>query len=159
MSTSEPKPTLSDDELLDAVRAALDEDEPVPPGAVEFATNAFVWRDVDAELAELLHDSAGEDAMVLRDDTPVRLLVFQAGEMTLDIECRPDAIVGAISPAGRYRIEVQDGDPGSGQAGSHIAVSDDTGMFELPPERRATVRFLVSAPEGEVAILSPWVSL
>ncbi len=159
MNRPDPDRTLSDDELLQALALALLEDEPLPSWAVEYATGAFVWRDVDGELAELLHDSVLEEAVVLRDDTAVRLLVFQAGDMTLDVEHLPDQLVGSVSPPQRYRIEVHHGGPDIGPSVDPAVLTDDAGMFVLEGEFRGAVRFVVSDPDGEVAILSPWITL
>ena len=159
MNRPDPDRTLSDDELLRALAQALEEDEPLPSWAVEYAHGAFVWRDVDGELAELLHDSVLEEAVVLRDDNAVRLLVFQAGDLTLDIEHLPNQLVGAVSPPRRYRIEVHHGGPDVGPLVDPAFFTDDAGMFELEGEIRGAVRFVVSDPDGQVAILSPWITL
>ena len=157
MTSHESDRPLSDDELLAVVGAVLDEDEPLPPGAVEFATGALVWRDVDGELAELLHDSGAEEAVVLRDETVLRLLVFQAGDVTLDVEHGPGRLLGAVSPPGRYRVEVQRSGTAPGEAVSFL--TDEAGMFEVERDLRGTVRFVLADPRGRVAILSPWVRL
>lgn len=150
---------LSDEELLRVVGSVLAEDEPLPLWAVDYATGSFVWRDVDGELAELLHDSVLEEAVVLRDENAVRLLVFQAGDITLDIEHGQDRLVGSVSPPGRYRVEVHHGDPDGGPAAAPTVLTDDAGMFEVEAEIRGAVRFVVSDPAGQVAILSPWITL
>lgn len=157
MSNHEPRRILSDEELLHVVGRVLDEDEPLPAGAVEMAAGAFAWRDVESELAELLHDSLLEEAVVTRDDTSVRLLVFQAGDLTLDVEHGPEQLVGALSPPARYRVEVQDLGP-AGPTGTWV-LSDDAGMFRLPGPVRGTVRFVISDPERQLSVLSPWVTL
>jgi hypothetical protein len=155
----DPDRTLSDDELLLALARVLEEDDPLPSWAVGYATEAFVWRDIDGELAELLHDSVLEEAVVLRDDNAVRLLVFQAGEVTLDIEHLPDLVVGSVSPPRRYRIEIHHGGPDGGPSVDPALFTDDAGMFEVEGEVRGAVRFVVSDPGGQVAILSPWITL
>ena len=50
----------TDDELLAELRAAIAEADLVTDRQREAARAAFTWRTVDAELAELLHDSALE---------------------------------------------------------------------------------------------------
>jgi len=150
---------LSDDELSDLVGAALDECEPLPTWAVDFAVGAFAWRDVDGKLAELLHDSVLEEAVVLRDDTGIRLLVFQAGDVTLDIEHGPGTLVGALTPPGRYRVEVNDGGPDrTHHDAAPPALTDDAGMFQLDGEIRGQIRFVVRHPDGQVVLLSPWTT-
>jgi hypothetical protein len=137
------------------VGSVLDEGEPLPQGGIELAAGAFAWRDMESKLAELLHDSLLEDAVVLRDDTAVRLLVFQSGELTLDVEHTPDRLVGALSPAARYHVELQHASGGAGVS----VLTDDGGMFALPGPVRGTIRFVVSDPERQLSVLSPWITL
>jgi len=137
----------------------LDKDEPPPPWAAGFAADAFVWRDMDGRLAELLHDSALEDAVMLRGDDAPRLLVFQSGDLTLDVEHGPDQLAGSLLPAGRYRVGIQQGGPPSEHVASPALLTDDAGMFELDGAVRGPVRFVVTGADGQVAIVSPWVHL
>jgi hypothetical protein len=155
----DPDATPSDDELVRLVGLALDDQEPLPLGAVEFAVGALAWRDMDAELAEVLHDSQLEEAVLLRDTSTLRLLVFQAGDVTLDIEHGADRLVGALSPPARYRVEVHSGGAGEEQAPAPATVSDEAGMFELVGAIRGAVRFVVRDGDGRVALRSPWVTL
>jgi len=159
MSRADPDPTVSDQELIHLIGAALDADEPMPPWAAEFAAGAFAWRDVDVNLAELLHDSELGEAVVLRDDSSLRFLVFQAGDITLDVEHGPGKLSGAVSPPGRYRVAINDGGPDRAGFGAPTVLTDDAGMFEMEAQVRGPVRFVVSDPDGQVAILSPWITL
>jgi len=159
MSTPDPDRTPSDEKLLHLVGTALDEDEPPPPWATDFAIEAYEWRDMDGQLAELLHDSVVDDVVVLRADGSPRLLVFHGGELTLDIEHGPDQLAGSVSPGGRYRVGIQEGAPAQGHPAAPELLTDDTGMFARPGAVRGPVRFVVSSAGGGVAIVSPWVSL
>ncbi len=55
---SEPRDPHAD--LLDELRSVLDRVDPTPPEVTEFAKAALGWRRLDADLAELLADSALE---------------------------------------------------------------------------------------------------
>ena len=46
-----------DDELEAELRRLAADREPVPAELVQAALDAFGWRDIDAELAELVYDS------------------------------------------------------------------------------------------------------
>ena len=46
-----------DEQLLAALRQAIDARRAVPPGFVQAAKDAFTWHDIDAELASLTYDS------------------------------------------------------------------------------------------------------
>jgi hypothetical protein len=159
MTRSEPGWVPSDEELLRSLEIVLEEEEPLPAGAVGFAVEAFAWRDMEVELAQLLHDSALEEAVVLRDDVCLRLLVLQSGDLTLDIEHAPDHLTGAVFPSGRYRVEIHGADPEHRSSPLPSTLTDAAGMFEVQGEIRGAVRFVVSDPDGGVAILSPWITL
>jgi hypothetical protein len=89
-----------DDQLLAALGEALQG----PPGSlVEEAKALYTWREVDAELAQLIHDSALDDNLVagMRAElASVRRLAFEtrAGDVTLELEVTPDGIVGQVWP-------------------------------------------------------------
>ncbi len=163
MTAPDPDRRMSDDDLMELVALALDEEEgPLPAGAVEFATGAFVWRDMEGDLAALLHDSALEEAVVLRDETCLRLLVFQAGSITLDVEHARDGLAGAVSPPARYRVEVHHAVPhASGPAGPAVigVLADESGMFEVKGPIQGSIRIVVREPDGGVAITTPWITL
>ena len=51
---------LADEELLAELRDAISARRAVPPEFVEAAKNAFMWRNIDAELAQLTCDPTEE---------------------------------------------------------------------------------------------------
>ncbi len=160
MTAPDPDRRMSDDDLMDLVALALDEEEgPLPAGAVDFATGAFVWRDMEGDLAALLHDSALEEAVVLRDETCLRLLVFQAGSITLDVEHARDGLAGAVSPPARYRVEVHNADQHASGTAVIGVLADESGMFEVKGPIQGSIRFVVREPGGGVAIITPWITL
>lgn len=159
MPRPEPHRTLSDDQLQDAVGAVFDEDEPLPPGAIEFAAGAFSWRDMEGELAELLHDSLLEEAVALRAEPSTRLLLFRAGDLTLDLEHGPDGLAGSVSPAAIYDVEVHHAASDADQHPKVRVRTDSAGMFRLGREIGGTVRFVVRHLESRLSLLSPWTTL
>jgi len=74
--------------LLAELRATLDEVDPVPPLVLEAARAAFGLRRLDAELAELVRDSAEERAglIAVRGDGNVRLISFETGLVTVELQ-------------------------------------------------------------------------
>lgn len=153
----EAEDVLDDDKLFELVRSVIGEEEPLPPGAVEFASGAWAWRDVDVELAELLHDSYDAATVAVRDTAAVRIVMFRSGEVTLEAEQGPDGLFGAVTPAGRYRVDVHDG----AKARSHPAVAsvttDDGGLFRIGGGLAGTLRFVVVEGEDQVVLVTPWV--
>ena len=56
--SQQPEASFEDQSLLAEVRAAAAEHDPVPADVVAAAKASFTWRSIDAELAELIEDSA-----------------------------------------------------------------------------------------------------
>ena len=77
-----------DDELEAELRRLAADREPVPAELVQAAVDAFGWRDIDAELAELVYDSLvdADEASLVRGPPGQRLVSFAVGGMTIDVE-------------------------------------------------------------------------
>jgi hypothetical protein len=80
--------TRDDGWLLDRLREAADEADPVPDLVFEAARAAFSLRRLDAELAELTRDSADERAglIAVRGDGEVRLISFETGPVAVELQ-------------------------------------------------------------------------
>ena len=78
----------SDNELEAELRRLAADKEPVPAELVQAALDAFGWRDIDAELAELVYDSLADadEASLVRGSPGQRLVSFAVGGMTIDLE-------------------------------------------------------------------------
>jgi hypothetical protein len=77
----------SDDELLAQLRDIAAEADPVPALLLDAARSAFELRDLDAILAELVHDSALDaPAMAVRGGGAERILSFVV--QALAVECQ-----------------------------------------------------------------------
>src|SRR2546425_157833 len=87
--------TARDAPLLAELRLASAAREPVPPRVLEAARAAYTWRLIDAELAELIADSALEAQVAgvrggVRGEQMPRLVTFEvAGGTTLELEATP----------------------------------------------------------------------
>jgi hypothetical protein len=107
--------TMDDQEkLLDELRLLVNRVDPVPDEVTAFADAALGWRRVDAELAELLSDSALESesaAAAVRGGTRARSLTFQSGELEIDVEIRREdravTVLGQLSPSAPASIQAQ----------------------------------------------------
>ncbi len=79
-----------DEAVIEQLRTALSADA-VPASVTDFAKAALTWRRVDAELAELLSDSAVDTEPALaRGGAVVRSVSFSAGETIIELEVHPD---------------------------------------------------------------------
>jgi len=143
---------MTDDELLAELRAAVAEADLVTDRQRETARAAFTWRTVDAELAELLHDSALEAQAVRGEDDAARTLSFASGELTLEVEIDGETVMGQVVGAAAQSVVLQ------------RSVSDDqplevdsAGFFRIEGVGPGPLRFVVQA--GDWTLTSPWVAI
>jgi hypothetical protein len=79
---------LDDASLLAALRETAEEVDPTPETVLAAARAAFALRRLDAELAELVRDSADERAglIAVRGDGDVRLISFETGPVAVELQ-------------------------------------------------------------------------
>jgi hypothetical protein len=142
---------FTDDELLAELREAVAEADEVTDLQREAARAAFTWRTVDAELAELLHDSALESAAVRGDDT-ARTLSFASGPLTLEVEIDGETVMGQVVGAAAESVLLQ-----RSTAADQPLDVDPSGFFRFDGVSVGPVRFVVQA--GDWTLTSPWVAL
>ncbi|MFF0002798.1 hypothetical protein ACFYQT_04955 [Streptomyces tibetensis] len=114
-----------DDELLEEeLRRAAAALDAVPAELQQIALDAYALHDLEARVAELTFDSL-VDALPVRGvaDVP-RMLTFQAGEVTVDVEVTAQGLLGQVLPPQSARIEIL----GGPRPGSPLT-SDDLGRF------------------------------
>jgi hypothetical protein len=141
----------TDDELLAELREAVTEADQVTDRQREAARAAFTWRTVDAELAELLHDSALDSAAV-RGGDPARTLSFASGPLTLEVEIDDDTVRGQVVGATADSVLMQ-----RSIADDQPLEVDPSGFFRLDGVASGPVRFVVQA--GDWTLTSPWVAI
>jgi len=146
----------ANDELFEELRSVLHRTDPVPAEVTDFAKTALGWRRLDAELAELLEDSAleSEAPALARGTAGVRSLTFRSDELTIDVEVQPGMLLGQLAPAAAATIELQveNGDVAAS------AESDALGRFRLPVEGDGRFRLRVLRP-GASAVETSWFSI
>ena len=146
-----------DDELERRLRALATEADPPPALVVESAKAAFALRDLDAELAELVADSAVDDPAVLTRAvvSDVRMLSFECGDVVVELDVEADPLsrrvrlsglaVGAVGVVtlvrsdGRSTVDLADG-------GRFVADDVEPGPLRLelttPDGRRVTTSWI-----------------
>ena len=143
---------VSDEMILASLRMAAAVREPVPASVLQAARDAFAWRLIDAELAELVADSAFEMVHAgTRGGWEPRLVTFEVpGGTALELEatCQGAGIrlVGQVVPARPGTAEVQ-------HPGGSIAVDvDEVGRFAAhgiwPGPMRVKLRLVTPDPGG-----------
>jgi len=145
------------DELLAELRSLLRRTDPVPAEVTDFARAALGWRRLDAELAELLEDSALEpgSAALTRGAAGTRSLTFRSANLTIDIELEDGLLLGQLAPAADgATVEVQTGE------GAVVATvqSDELGRFRVTLEDGRRYRLRVVRADAS-AVETSWFSL
>ncbi len=107
----------------------------VPPSLAKAGRNAFAWRGIDAELAQLTYDSELDQAAaagVRAEAASIRALTFTSPHLTIELEVGEDALLGQLVPTGEGTIEVLT------QAGVTALIPvDKVGSFRSAPSRPA----------------------
>ena len=138
------------DDLLARVSEAFEHGlDPIPAAMTTAACSAFSWRGVDAELAELLFDSASDELIGVRGaSTERRSFRYGANAAVVRVHLTPLSLVVMIEPPLSVLCRVVTSE------GSLEERTDDLGELvvdapELP------VRIEVDLPTGK--IVTPWI--
>jgi hypothetical protein len=81
--------TDHDDVLVDRLRSIAKQVDPPPELVLEAARSAFLMREIDAELAQLVLDSAEDTALAMRGSLtmdPVRMLSFSTAVVSVEVQ-------------------------------------------------------------------------
>ena len=148
-------PEWTDDELLQELRSALQE-EPVAESVIRAAQAAFTWRTVDAEL-ELLSLDAGDElaaGALVRGGGPGApgSFAFHGERLSVEIEVDGAGIVGQLTPAqpGQVTLVSAEGPQATAQA-------DKVGCFALPPPAPGPLR--LDCRLGADHFVTEWVTI
>ncbi|MEV4892014.1 hypothetical protein AB0K48_21785 [Nonomuraea sp. NPDC055795] len=145
-------PWWTDDEaLLAALGQATRAAEEVPPEFVSAAKAAFLWRDVEAELAGLVYDSALDRELAAVTRGGQRVLIFRTGKDTIEAEVGPETLLGQLLPPRPGTAERQ---LATGEA--ETTPIDEAGCFVFPSAPSGTFRIRCRSQEGVVR--TPWVT-
>ena len=151
---------LDDEGLLAAVREVLGRDEPPPEWSADLAKSSYDLRAVDAELAALVSDSGlAAVASGMRSGTAPRLAVFEAGDLSFEIEIEPSTragswrLVGQLIPASPARIQIRQ------QRAQSVWVDvDDLGRFAADHLAGGSLS-LMCMREGMRAAVTEWIAI
>ena len=147
-----PQDWNDDDQLLAALGEAARATPEVPAPFVDIGRSAFTWRTVDAELAELAHDSAtGELVAVRARPDNLRSLTFVAPRLTIELEVQPDALLGQLVPPQRGEVELH-----RREGATSTVLVDDVGWFAIQPLPSGPIRLQIR-PAGGIAVMTEWV--
>jgi hypothetical protein len=151
--------TGNDDHLMEELRLAGLVVDPVPERVVFSAKSSLSWRTIDAELAELTYDSALDDERrsLVRGAATTRLLTFEAGGLTVDVEVegtdRELRLVGELAPGQRAVIVVGHAE------GTTEVETDDDGRFRTEGIPAGPVSLGVRLATGGATVQTEWITL
>jgi hypothetical protein len=142
------------------LRALFGHMDPVPQLLDEAARTAFTWRTVDAELAELMRDSAEaeeEAGMLVRGGHGPRQLSFESPRLGIELEVvstgpRERRLEGQLLPPASATVTVER----PGEDGLSVQ-ADELGRFSLDGLRAGVVRLHVALRGAQIAI--PWTTI
>ena len=147
-----------DDQLTGELRRLASRLDPVPPELLDAAAGAFAWRDIDAELAELVFDSLvdTDEASLVRGAPERRLVSFTGGGLTIDVEVTsagPErTVMGQIVPPQRGVVDIR-------RRQETVSIeADELGRFRsgpLPPGPLS----LRLRPAGGAPVVTDWLAL
>lgn len=141
------------------LRALLGRIDPAPPHLRDGARAAFTWRTVDAELAELMRDSAEQEeaALLVRGGHGPRQLSFESPRLGIELEVtatgpRERRLAGQLLPPAPATVTLER----PGEDGLSVQ-ADELGRFMLDGLRAGAVRLHVVLRGAQIAI--PWTSI
>ena len=147
---------MSDDrsapnDLVDRIARAFDDDlDPIPTRLSDAARSAFGWRRVDAELAEILFDSAeGELVGIRGTNTDRRSFRYAANDFVIRVHLTDETLIAMVEPPVSVPCRVVS----DGSSTDHR--TDDLGelAIDLPD---LPLRIEVDLPSG--TIVTPWIT-
>jgi hypothetical protein len=148
-----------DRDLLDALREAADAADPVPEVVSEAARASLTWLRVDAELAELVQDSAGAELAGVRSEQASRLVSFSAGSVSIDMEIiaagENRRLIGHMTPPGPAQLEIR-------HARSRSATTvpvDDLGRFTADGVEPGTISLVTTPPSATTPVATTWLHI
>jgi hypothetical protein len=142
------------------LRALFGRMDPVPPLLDDAARAALTWRTVDAELAELMRDSAEaseEAGMLVRSGGGLRQLSFESPRLGIELEVaatgdRLRRVQGQLLPPAAATVTIER----PGEDGLSVQ-ADELGRFVVEGLRAGVVRLHILLRGTQIAI--PWTTI
>lgn len=136
--------------LLARISEAFDAIEPIPERLTAAARAAYSWRQVDAELAELLFDSATDDLVGIRGTTSDRRSFrFGHGDAVIRVHLTQATMIVMVEPPLSVNCRV------ATEEGAIEQRTDEYGeLVVTAPELPARIE--LDLPSG--TIVTPWIT-
>jgi len=152
---------VTDEALMTRLRDIAERIDPVPDLVYELGRAAFSLRSLDAELAELVDDSAlhtDSFAGVRSADSAVRMLYYESSELAVELhvthrEGRRSGL-GQVIGGSATEVRVESTNRGDGQT----VQIDDLGRFDLADLPGGPFRMHLLHP-GRTLVITSWTTL
>jgi hypothetical protein len=147
-----------DDHLIEELAAAIAAGDPVPAEVNAAAKASYTWRTVDAELAELVYDSAVEELAGVRSaEGTARQVTFRAPGVEIEIailSVGTRRLVGQLVPPQRADVELRWGSE------SRTVPSDELGRFTFDDVPVGPISLRCSFGEEDAPVIqTDWMLL
>ena len=161
----------SDDELADELRRLAAARDPGPAHVIQAGIDAFSWRDIDSELAELAFDSSvdTDEATLVRSSPGQRLVTFKTPGLTIDLEVTAAGprreVMGQLTPAQAATVQIRHRD------GQVTVTADELGRFMSSAVPAGPVSLRLTTQDGgpgfigrkdalrRPAVITDWVAI
>lgn len=133
----------TEEELLEALGRALSQIDPLPEHVAEYARAARTWQSLDAELAELVHDSTAPGVTAVRGAT--REVTFRAPGVEIEVMVlseRHRSLVGQVVPAQQATVELRNRDS------TAPTTTDALGRFRFERVPAGPIKLMVRTDSG-----------
>jgi hypothetical protein len=147
--------TTSEDHMITEIGMMLEQADPVPDMVTEYAKAGYGWRDLDAELAELVFDSAEAGLVGVRGSDTTRQMTFRAPGVEIEVEVLSTEgrrIIGQLVPPQELTVELRHGDQ------AIETTSDSLGRFRFDDVPTGPVSLRCRIGEGHT-IRTDWMLL
>jgi hypothetical protein len=146
--------------LLAELRQVIESADPIPDSVLAAAKASFTWRTIDAEIAELVADSAASATLVgatTRASVGPRLLTFEGAGLTVEVEVGETGdsrhLVGQLIPVGSASVSVR------WSGGSLDVAADDLGRFSADGVPAGPISLAVTRAGAVAAVVTSWVAI
>ena len=145
-----------DEQLLEALREAMEARQAVPAWFVTMGKNAYAWHNIDAELAQLTYDSHADTeqpAFVRSETASIRALTFTSAHLSLELEVGEESLLGQVMPPQAGTLETYT------KAGLTSSPVDESGYFAVEPIPASPFRLRFQTAGGGVDVVTGWITL
>lgn len=141
----------NDDGLFEELKSALEAADSVPEDVIAAAKGSFTWRTVDAELAELVFDSATDEVVGVRGDATERQVTFRTDDLEIEVMVTGRRITGQLVPPQVATVELIAGED------ARTVEVDESGAFTFDDVPMGPVSLRTRV--GDTTITTEWTVL